>query len=235
MGGFQNDTPIYAADDESILESPDHYSLKPNKVELDIGDRIAFYIDDVISAPEAERIIALTEAMGYQAAAPGSMTPPGLRLNKSVHWLGSDALFGQLFRRFSHLLPATLDDRPLYEKLSQRLNMYKYDRDDVFNPHTDGDWPGFGLNDNGDQMQEWIGPRSKLTMLLYLNGHDNGVEGGETRLFGPRRSDVVSCHPKTGRALFFRHGPELDSVLHEGARVTGNVSKYVARINVLYH
>ena len=232
MGGYQESTPVYAADTSALL-NPNHTEAT-SRVDLDVGDRLAFYIDEVIAPEEANRIIALTEAMGYQAAAPGIVTPPGLRLNKSVHWLGDEYMFEALYQRFKNLLPQKLDGTPLYEKLSHRLNMYKYDQNDVFNPHTDGDWPGFGLNRERDQMLEWIGPRSKLTMLLYLNGHENGVKGGETKLFGPRQS-FVAVPPKTGRALFFRHGQTLDSVMHEGTCVTGNVSKYVARINVLYH
>ncbi|MBX2837299.1 MAG: 2OG-Fe(II) oxygenase [Gammaproteobacteria bacterium] len=232
MGGYQADTPIYAADTRNIMEP--NLELPLCRVDLEVGDRLAFYIDNVITPAEADRIIALTEAMGYQDAAPGIVTPPGLRLNQSVHWLGSDLMFERLYSRFRHLLPQRLDGDALYDKLSQRLNMYRYDQNDVFNPHTDGDWPGFGLNDTRDQMLEWVGPRSKLTMLLYLNGHESGIEGGETKLFGPNQS-FVSVAPKTGRALFFRHGQTLDSVMHEGTRIAGNVSKYVARINVLYH
>jgi hypothetical protein len=40
--------------------------------------------------------------------------------------------------------------------------------------------------------------------------------------------------PRTGRALFFRHGSNRDSVLHAGDTLTGDVPKYVARINVMY-
>jgi hypothetical protein len=233
MGGYVENTPIYAAGSTIILDNAEHKDQNVFKTELDIGGRVGFYLDDVVNESEASKIIAITEAMGYQAAAPGIMTPPGMRLNKSVHWVGNDQMFEQLFDRFKHLLPQQLDGRPLYKKLSHRLNMYKYDQDDVFNPHTDGDWPGFGLNHRQDQMEEWIGPRSKLTMLMYLNGHDDGVEGGYTRLFRPDHS-FVSVAPKAGRALFFRHGQGPDSVIHEGTRVTGNISKYVARINVLY-
>jgi len=233
MGGYVEDTPIFATGATDLLNPPTQSAEEVNRTELDIGGSVAFYLDHVITAEEAQKIIALTEAMGYRAAAPGIVTPPGMRLNKSVHWLGNAAMLDALFNRFKHRLPQQLDGRPLYQKLSHRLNMYKYDQDDVFNPHTDGDWPGFGLNDRKDQMLEWIGPRSKLTMLLYLNGHDDGVEGGDTKLFRADRS-FVSVAPRAGRALFFRHGQGPDSVMHEGTRVTGSVSKYVARINVLY-
>jgi hypothetical protein len=73
----------------------------------------------------------------------------------------------------------------LQPRLSERLNMYRYDDGDVFNLHIDGDWPGFGLSPDRLQMQEWPQMRSCLTMLLYLNGPQDGVQGGHTRLLRP--------------------------------------------------
>ena len=72
-----------------------------------------------------------------------------------------------------------------------------------------------------------------ITMLLYLNGVEDGIEGGETLLLekGQQRAAIP---PKKGRALFFRHGHTSGSVLHSGARLLGETSKYVARINVMY-
>ena len=72
-----------------------------------------------------------------------------------------------------------------------------------------------------------------LTMILYLNGADDGVVGGQTRLFSPSGT-VVDITPSKGSALFFRHGFGRHSVVHEGSRVTGTAAKYVARINVMY-
>jgi hypothetical protein len=140
---------------------------------------------------------------------------------------------GPVFDRIHHLLPAAIDGGKLYPALSRRINMYRYDANDVFNMHTDGDWPGYGLSADRRQMVEWPGLRSCLSMLLYLNGPDDGVEGGSTRLYRPDRG-WVDVTPRKGSALFFRHGFGPHSVLHEGCRVFGEVSKYVARINVMY-
>ena len=111
----------------------------------------------------------------------------------------------------------------------------QYDDGDVFNTHVDGDWPGYGVDEAGMHMVEWEGCRSKLSMLLYLNGADEGVQGGETRLFSRRDPpDEHDVCPKKGAALFFRHGFGPASVLHRGNVVRGPVAKYLARINVLY-
>ncbi|MES2424494.1 MAG: hypothetical protein V4562_08705 [Pseudomonadota bacterium] len=231
MGGFVANAPIHAL--TAPLPAFDDAMQPAERTDIDLGGPLAFGIDNIISEAEADRIIALTEQMGYRPEAPGIQTAPGMRMNKSVHWVADAALIQRIFARIGPLLPPQIDGDTLHPQLSQRLNMYRYDDNDVFNRHTDGDWPGFGLSADGTQMVEWPGLRSKLTMLLYLNGPEQGVLGGNTRLFRPD-GGAVDVTPRKGAALFFRHGFGRGSVLHEGARVLGEVPKYVARINVLY-
>ncbi len=235
MGGVVPMTPIHA------FETPPEAlclraqpSLQPRRHDIDLGSLQAFVIDAVVTAEEADAIVEATERFGYHDEAPGIATPPGMRMNKSVHWVADDALTGPMFERIAHLLPETLDGVPLYPGFSQRLNMYRYDANDVFNRHTDGNWPGYGLSPDRTTMCEWgEGLRSGLTMLLYLNGPADGVQGGSTRLFR-RDGQWVDVTPVKGSALFFRHGFGPESVVHEGCRVTGDVAKYVARINVMF-
>lgn len=84
---------------------------------------------------------------------------------------------------------SVVEDTPIHAfetpapRLSGRLNMYRYDDGDVFNRHTDGDWHDFDLSDDRREMPQWAGLRSCLTMLVYLNGPDDGAQGGQTRLF----------------------------------------------------
>lgn len=236
MGGSVPDTPIHA-----LLQAPppldgsDGVALQPRRTDIDLGEpgRIAFLIEDVVSPAEADAMVRISEQMGYRDEAPGIRTAPGMRINKALHWVAPAALMDAIHRRIAPLLPARIDGDALHPRLSHRLNMYRYDDLDVFNRHVDGDWPGFSLSDDGRSMLEWAGPRSKLSMLLYLNGAADGVQGGATRL---HRADggVVEVTPKKGAALFFRHGFGPHSVLHEGARVHGPVAKYVVRINVMY-
>jgi hypothetical protein len=191
-------------------------------------------LSDVITASEADAIVTATERLGYRADAPGIATPPGMRINKSVHWVADETLMGPMFARIAHLMPQELAGAPLFPAFSRRLNMYRYDANDVFNRHTDGDWPGYSLSPDRSIMQEWPASlRSGLTMLLYLNGPADGVVGGSTRLFG-LNGKTIEVAPVKGSALFFRHGFGDDSVVHEGCRVAPPVSKYVARINVMY-
>ncbi len=234
LGGVVPMTPIHAFDTPPpalILRAQP--ALRPARRDIALVGQLAFEIDDVVTQAEADAIIVASERFGYRDEAPGISTPPGMRMNKSVHWVADDALLGPMFARIGHLLPLQIDGATLHKNFSHRLNMYRYDADDVFNRHTDGDWPGYGLNTARSEMLEWPALRSCLTMLLYLNGPADGVQGGSTRLF-TRDGHWVDVVPKKGAALFFRHGFGPHSVVHEGCRVSGAVSKHVARINVMY-
>ena len=234
MGGVIPMTPIFAFRQAAPrLAFPRDHGLTPQRSDIALGGLTAFLISDVITADEADAIVEASERFGYRDEAPGIQTPPGMRMNKAVHWVADEETLAPILNRIAHLLPQQIDHARLHPALSRRINMYRYDAQDVFNPHTDGDWPGYGLSADRIHMQEWPGLRSCLSMLLYLNGPDDGVQGGSTRLFHPDRGHV-DVMPKKGSALFFRHGFGPNSVLHEGSRVFGEVSKYVARINVMY-
>ena len=234
MGGVVADTPVHAFDPSpACLCLGPGEGLTPRRRDIELGGLLAFQIRDVVSPAEADALAAASEHLGFRDEAPGIATPPGMRLNKSVHWVADEALLGPVMARIAPLLPPEIDGRPLFGQLSHRLNMYRYDANDVFNRHTDGDWPGYSLSPDRRAMIEWRGLRSALTMLLYLNGPADGVSGGDTRLFRPDGS-AVDVTPAKGSALFFRHGFGPGSVLHEGRRVGPGTPKRVARINVMY-
>jgi hypothetical protein len=234
MGGVVPETPIHAfAQTPQCLQFGHEPSLHPQRRDIDLGGLLAFVIDDVVTPQEAQAIIDASEVFGYRDEAPGIATPPGMRMNKSVHWLADEAMLGPIMARMQALLPPTVQGAHLHPMLSHRINMYRYDDQDVFNRHIDGDWPGYSLDLHRHVMCEWQGLRSALTMLLYLNGPEQGVQGGNTRLLS-RDGRWVDVVPQQGSALFFRHGFSPDSVIHIGDRVHGVVPKYVARINVMY-
>ena len=235
QGGVVPDTPIHA-----FVTPPLQLSLRadaglhPTRHDIELGGLLAFEIRNLLTAAEADAVVEASERFGYRDEAPGIATPPGMRMNKSVHWVADLESLGPLFGRMGALLPARIDAMTLHPRLSERLNMYRYDDGDVFNRHTDGDWPGFSLDAERRRMVQWqVHLRSCLTMLLYLNGPDDGVQGGDTRLYRPDGSSH-DVRPAKGSALFFHHGFGPQSVLHLGGPVRGPVSKYVARINVMY-
>lgn len=231
---------------ESMTKLPSKYKAQLERVDLDLGpDRLAFYIDHVLSAQEADALAACAEAVleanGHSRIAPGIRTPPGMRVNEAAHWyppFGSQFL-PSLYDRFCHLVPPTLPDdngkdMPLYHKLSEKVAQFKYTKGDHFNRHIDGLFPGQGANAQGDGVDEWLGVVSGMSMLFYLNDQENdGLEGGETRLWSANGSKFVDVVPRKGRVLFFRRGSS-NAVLHAGLEVTGDVPKYMALINLAY-
>ena len=235
QGGVVPDTPIHAFITPPLqLSLGTGAGLNPTRHDIELGGLLAFEIRDLLNAAEADAVIEASERFGYRDEAPGIATPPGMRMNKSVHWVADPDMLGPLFGRMGALLPAHIDGMTLYPRLSERLNMYRYDDGDVFNRHTDGEWPGYSLDAERHRMLQWPGHlRSCLTMLLYLNGPEDDVQGGYTRLYRPDGSHQ-DVRPVKGSALFFRHGFGAHSVLHVGCPVHGPVPKYVARINVMY-
>lgn len=235
QGGVVPDTPIHAfVTPPAALTLGTEDAPCPERHDIELGGLLAFEIRHLLSHAEADAVVEASERFGYRQEAPGIATPPGMRINKSVHWVTDLAFFGPVFARMAALLPPHIDGMTLHPRLSERLNMYRYDDGDVFNRHTDGDWPGYSLDAERCRMLQWPAHlRSCLTMLLYLNGPENGVQGGDTRLYRPDGSSH-DVRPAKGSALFFRHGFGPSSVLHVGGAVRGPVPKYVARINVMY-
>ncbi len=233
MGGTVQNTPIYALKQlpPGLLATAP--AAPATRTDLDIGGQLAFVIDNVINAQACRTLIEIGEQFGFRAEAPGISTPPGMRMNLALHWMADATLLEQIFEVIGPLLPQQMHGKKLWPRLSQRIDMYKYRKGDVFNRHIDGTWPGYGFSTDRIGIDEWPGSGSQLSMLLYLNDATDGVQGGATRVFG-RNGPVVDVEPQAGSALFFQHGFTLGSVMHAGTEVTGEVPKYVARINVLY-
>ena len=213
------------------------------RTDIDLGpNRLAFYIDNVLTPAEADALAACAESIlehnGHSRVAPGINTPPGMRVNMAAHWFPSyeaaPRLLGPIFDRIRGLVPTTLDGLPLYGALSQKVAQFKYDKGDQFQRHVDGLFPGQGSNERGDGVEEWRGVVSGMSVLFFLNdGESDGLEGGETRLWTADGSRFVDVRPRKGRALLFRRGSP-DAVLHAGLPVTGEVPKYMALVNLAY-
>jgi hypothetical protein len=205
-------------------------------------DRLAFYIDGVLSNDEADALASCAEAIlqvnGNSRIAPGIQTPPGMRVNMAAHWYPSHAeaplFLGPLFERFRHLVPTALGGLPLYDRLNEKVAQFKYEEGDRFERHVDGLFPGSGCNEDGNGVDQWAGVQSGMSVLFYLNGVEDGVVGGETRLWTADGANYIDVKPRKGRALFFRRG-SVDAVLHAGLPVQpGSLPKVMALINLNY-
>ena len=172
----------------------------------------------------------VSEAMGYSEDAPVSLARD-VRQNENCVWIADEALNDAIFERARACLPAGVDGGPLVG-LNRRWRLYKYNPGDIFKVHTDGSWPGSGLDKSGKLVRDIFKDRwSQLTFVLYLN--DDFV-GGATRFFSrPNGECTASVPAERGAALCFFHGEHPWSPLHEGGKVTRG-TKYIIRSDVLY-
>lgn len=78
------------------------------------------------------------------------------------------------------------------------------------------------------------GAKSEWTLLIYLTGAEDGVEGGETIFYKEERGkprEVIAPPLKRGTALLHRHGQQC--MLHEGSLVKRG-TKYVLRSDLMF-
>ncbi|KAI0273563.1 hypothetical protein BC834DRAFT_966073 [Gloeopeniophorella convolvens] len=112
--------------------------------------------------------------------------------------------------------------RPAHS-LNSNIRLYKYTPSQHFGPHYD------------DSVRDAkSGAVSEWTLLIYLTGAEDGVQGGETVFYTGNKakaSDAVIAPLKRGTALLHRHGNEC--LLHEGSQVRSG-TKYVLRSDVMF-
>ncbi|KAF8479354.1 hypothetical protein DFH94DRAFT_632704 [Russula ochroleuca] len=123
--------------------------------------------------------------------------------------------------------PASMKQPDLSARAAHSLNsnirLYKYTPSQHFNPHYDD-----------STRDAKTGAVSEWTLLIYLTGVEDAVQGGET-IFYPnskaKASESLVAPLTRGTALLHRHGNEC--LLHEGSQVR-NGTKYVLRSDVMF-
>ncbi|KAH9484103.1 hypothetical protein JR316_0003583 [Psilocybe cubensis] len=119
--------------------------------------------------------------------------------------------------------PPPLNGPRLPQFCNSNIRLYKYSPSQYFGPHYD------------DSVRDpMTGAKSEWTLLIYLTGEEDGVEGGETLFYHEQRGkprEVISPPLKRGTALLHRHGQEC--MLHEGSLVRSGI-KYVLRSDLMF-
>jgi len=196
----------------------------------DLLEKLAFTIDNVYSKAECDRLIELSESIGYEPALVNigngnQMMMTDVR-NNHRFILDNEPLAEEIIRRIEKFIPETpptsyamkgkaSTDTWRVVGLNERLRFLRYDSGQKFEPHFDGCY----IRTTGPKK----GDRSFLTIQLYLN---EGFVGGETTFL--EQTGEVHCVPKTGMVLIFEH-----DILHQGsALVQGR--KYVIRSDIMY-
>jgi len=192
----------------------------------------AFQLLNLLSAAECERLVALTETLGYLEDAAVSL-PLNIRHNHSTTWVADDTTAELLWQRCSpHILPTDDFSGKQAVGLNARFRFYRYGEGDYFGAHTDGSWPGSRVVDGRLVDNAYDDRWSQLTFLLFLSAD---FKGGATRFYveGNNRRDSVDVRTPLGGALCFPHGVHPLHCVHGSEPITSGV-KYIIRSDVLF-
>ncbi|KAJ7940767.1 hypothetical protein B0H13DRAFT_1939830 [Mycena leptocephala] len=179
------------------------------------GALIHLLSQDIFSPAECKSFVKFIDSL------PLELTPPKKRGEAERHnhrySITSVDFAKRLQTVFAPHLPVFLPSKtgkgsvgPAREahSFNSNIRVYKYTPNQHFGPHYD--------DDCRDPM---TGAKSEWTLLLYLTGYEDGVEGGETLFY------------QSGKARLRSHGREC--MLHEGSPVVRGV-KYVLRSDVMF-
>jgi len=180
--------------------------------------KVAFTLEDVLSADECVRLVEAAESMGFAQAGLGRSGEQVVctEFRDSGRLITEDPALAQLiFRRVHPHLPRLWRGRRLLG-LNEQLKFLRYHPGQKFAAHYDGAFVRPGTQN-----------RTCLTLQLYLSTEH--VEGGATIFCGYEGAEKgARCEPRAGRVLIFQH-----NLLHEGEQVRSGV-KYTIRTDVEY-
>jgi len=179
--------------------------------------KVAFTLEDVLSADECVRLIEAAESIGFAQAGLGRAGEQVVRteVRDSGRLITEDpALAHLILRRVHPHLPRFWKGRRLVG-LNEQLKFLRYHPGQQFAAHYDGAFERPGTQN-----------RTYLTLQLYLSTEH--IEGGATIFCGALADKGTRCDPRPGRALIFQH-----NLLHEGEEVRSGV-KYTIRTDVEY-
>lgn len=202
----------------------------------------AYQLLNVLSSDECQRLIDLSEALGYLPDAAVSL-PRDIRHNDNIVWVTDSKTDELIWQRAAALASEDLaifdHKRPL--GLNARFRFYRYHSGDYFKPHTDGSWPGSRVI-NGELIANAYSDRySLMSFLIFLN---DDFSGGATRFLvsandpgKPARygakAKKIDIRTPAGSVLCFPHGMHPLHCVHSSEPISSGV-KYIIRTDMLF-
>ncbi len=202
----------------------------------------AYQLLNVLSPEECQRLIDLSEGLGYLKDAAVSL-PREIRHNDNVVWVTDETTDNIIWQRVAPLVTQNLEmfggKKPL--GLNARFRFYRYNENDFFKFHSDGAWPGSRVIDGRLVVNACPDRFSQQTFLIFLN---DDFDGGATRFLvnaddpsqpAGRYSRVgeVDVRTPAGGVLCFPHGRHPLHCIHSGEPITRG-TKYIIRTDVLF-
>ena len=171
-GSERHDLPIWAPSPNVVPFSTAWGPVERTDVP---GVPGAFVLSNVLTDDEADSIAALSEAMGYTEDAPVSLGRR-IRHNENCVIIADSTLWQPIWSRVRQHMPPTVEHpagtcrSPV--GLNQRWRLYKYASDDIFRMHTDGSWPGSGLDAKGSLVRDiYVRPHSESSSGQHACSH----------------------------------------------------------------
>ncbi|MGL4603489.1 MAG: hypothetical protein ACRCU9_05005 [Iodobacter sp.] len=202
----------------------------------------AFQLLNVLSGEECQRLIDISEMLGFLPDAAVSL-PRHIRHNDSLTWIVDEQTDGLIWQRIAHLMgdPAGLFNGNAALGINARFRFYRYQQADYFKPHSDGAWPGSRVINQQLVANAYPDRFSQMTFLILLS---EDFDGGATRFLvnadhpqqPARRGDPVKevdIRTPAGSILCFPHGMHPMHCIHSSQPITRGV-KYIIRSDVLF-
>ncbi|WP_444920445.1 prolyl hydroxylase family protein [Microbulbifer sp. CnH-101-G] len=201
----------------------------------------AFQLLNVFSNEECQRLIDITENIGYLPDAAVSL-PREVRHNDSLTWVVDETTERLIWQRCSAFMQ---DPKDYFEGrepvgLNQRFRFYRYGEGDYFQFHTDGAWPGSQIIDGQLVANGFPDRFSEMTFLVLLS---EDFDGGATRFRvnadnpyqQPSRHSMMDIDVRTpaGSVLCFPHGMHPLHRIHSSTPITRGI-KYIIRTDILF-
>ena len=188
----------------------------------------AWQLHDVLSTDECDRLVELSNALGYHGDAPVSL-PRSVRHNDNFTWVVDESVDGPIWERCKDFFETSSYTSLRPRGLNARFRFYRYGTGDYFAPHADGAWPGSRII-NGQLVHNAYGDRiSEMTLLIFLT---DGYTGGRT-MFQTQGGGLVGVATPKGAMLCFPHGSNPQHCIHAGEAVTSG-HKYIIRTDILF-
>ncbi|KAF5365697.1 hypothetical protein D9758_003252 [Tetrapyrgos nigripes] len=189
--------------------------------------------DQILLVDDFQDFLSAPECVAFQKfidGLPMELTPPkkrgeAERVNYRISILSPH--FAQQLHSLlvPHLpsFPSRTDPARKPHSFNSNIRCYKYTPLQYFGPHYDD-----SVTDSS------TGAKSEWTLLIYITGAEDGVDGGETLFYKSERrraEDTITPPLKRGTALLHKHGQ--DCLFHEGSPIKKGV-KYVLRSDLMF-
>ena len=143
----------------------------------------SFFLENVLSPIECDRLIAAAETAGYNPDEPMAGQPGASILAHACVWIVDHPLERELFERVRKFLPSYQssgqgqkelsqdDDETIMEPLgvNRRFRFYRYVPGRYYRPHIDGAWPPSGFDRNGNYRYDVFDKDNKNGLQFVEN------------------------------------------------------------------